>query len=292
MTSRPTSRSEDEEYEDLLWAQVDSVAILTLNRPERRNALNRSMARSIIRALRRADGDDEIRAVVITGAGDDFCVGADLSGGSSSVKRLLEIDRPERPADFQEGAGIISVQIHHMLKPVIAAVNGAAIGAGATIATSMDLRLATEQARFGYVFTRRGLTPEGASTWFLPRLVGLGRALDWTMSGRIFGVDEALAAGLLCSVHPTAGFLDVAVERARQLVDGTSPQAVALTRRLIRTMSAFATPREASLVESRLFWDRATSADIKEGISSFLERRTPQFDRRVAGQMPEWLEVR
>ncbi|WP_207943231.1 enoyl-CoA hydratase-related protein [Actinomadura sp. KC345] len=267
---------------------ADAVATIWLNRPAHRNAISVDMLDGLHDLLHRADADPSVRGVVVTGSGRTFSAGADLSDGPDSLARLIAGDeRGHQGPDYHEPAGRVSLRIRAMTKPVIAAVNGDAIGGGATIVTAMDMRLAAERARFGFVFTRRGVTPEGASSWYLPRLVGPGRAMRWMLSGELVTTAEARTAGLVDTVLPEPDLLPAAEAIVREIAEHTSAKAVALTRRLLLDMGAAAGPEAAASAESRLLRAHAGSTDTREGIASFLERRPARFTERVpAEQVP------
>jgi enoyl-CoA hydratase/carnithine racemase len=263
------------------YAVADRIATVTLNRPEARNGYTVRMADELAAAFEEADSDPAVRVVVLTGAGDDFCVGADLSAGG--------LDLAADDESWHEPAGRCSMRIFAMNKPVIAAVRGAAVGAGSTIILPADYRLASTDARFGFVFSRRGLYPEGASTWFLPRLVGLGRAMDWMVSGRVFDAAEAHAAGMVHSLHEPGEVLDRAYELARDLIRTTAPTSVAVIRQMLYRMSPLDSPFPVQRLDSRLIAGCATSQDTAEGILSFLQRRDPQWTGEVPRDLPGYL---
>lgn len=272
------------EYTQITYRVADRIATLTLNRPEARNAYTVTMADELADALYRADQDPEVRVVVLTGTGPDFCVGADLSQGGFEFDDAAGAD-----AAWQEPAGRVCRRVFASTKPVIAALNGAAVGGGITITLAADYRLAATDSRFGFVFVRRGIYPEGASTWFLPRLVGLGRALDWMISGRVFDADEALAAGLVHSLHEPAALLDAAYALAAELVSTTAPVSVAVTRQLLYRMSSVDSPDPVHELDSRLIGSIAGNPDAAEGVLSFLHKRAPEFALRVPGDLPDFL---
>lgn len=272
------------EYEQITYSVDGSVATVSLNRPSARNGYTVVMADELADAFACADSDDSVRVVVFTGEGKDFCVGADLSGGSFDTTGNAELDDT-----FLEPAGQCSMQIFQMNKPVIAAIRGAAVGAGSSILLSADFRLAAEDARFGFVFTRRGIVPEGASTWFLPRLVGLPKAVDWMISGRVFDVEEAHAAGLVSEVLPVDRLLGRAYELAAELVANTAPVSVAVTRQLLYRMSSQDLPFSTQALHSKLVANVLTTADAAEGVTSFLERRPADFPGRVSSDLPDFL---
>lgn len=272
-------------YSEITYVVDDSIATVSLNRPQARNGYTLTMADELADAFDRADRDESVRVVVFTGEGKDFCVGADLSGGGFDVN---EQDAGQQE-DWHEPAGRCSLRIFTMNKPVIAAMPGAAVGAGATITLACDYRLATTESRFGFVFSRRGIYPEGASTWFLPRLVGLGTALDWMISGRIISANDAKAAGLVHSLHEPQNLLNSAYELANDLASNTAPVSVAVIRQMLYRMSEADSPFEVQKLDSRLIASLATSADAVEGVTSFLERRDPRFPGTVSQDLPGYL---
>ena len=273
-------------YQEITYAVADRIATVTLNRPEARNGYTLRMSDELASAFDRADADENVRAVVFTGAGNDFCVGADLSAGT------LSIGAEEAEAGWDEPAGRCSMRIFRMNKPVIAAIRGAAVGAGSTTILSADYRLAATDSRFGFVFSRRGLYPEGASTWFLPRLVGLGRALDWMISGRVFPASEALAAGLVTSLHEPSEVLPRAYELARELITKTAPLSVAVIRQMLYRMSPLESPFPVQRLDSRLIAGCSKSPDAIEGVVSFLQKRDPEWTEKVSEDLPEYLPWR
>ena len=286
-------------YEEVVVAVRDRILTLTLNRPEKLNAFTATMMREMIDVFTRVNEDDEVRAVVVTGAGRGFCAGADLSQGADTFNATRRGDRPERnagPADavdfsderVRDGGGRVTLAIFDCLKPVIAAVNGPAVGIGATMQLAMDIRIASEQARFGFVFSRRGIVPEACSSWFLPRIVGIGQALDWCMSGRVFPAAEALAGGLVKEVVSPGQLLARAYEIAGEIRDNTSAVSVALIRQMMWRLSALDHPMEAHKIDSRGIYARGASADVREGVVSFLEKRPANFPDKVSRDMPRY----
>ncbi|MEV6640759.1 enoyl-CoA hydratase-related protein [Amycolatopsis sp. NPDC051371] len=266
------------------YAVADRIATVTLNRPEARNGYTIRMADELGAAMDRADRDEDVRVVVLTGAGKDFCVGADLSQGG------FDFDPATGPdAAWQEPAGRCSKRIFTMNKPVIAALHGAAVGAGSTITLPCDYRLASEDSRFGFVFTRRGIYPEGASAWFLPRLVGMGTALDWMISGRVFPAAEALEKGLVHKVFPTGTVLDEAYALARDIIANTAPVSVAVTRQLLYRMASADSPFPVHELDSKLIGGLGANPDAVEGVMSFLQKRPPEFGMRVEKDLPPYL---
>jgi len=272
------------DYADITYEVADRIATVTLDRPQARNGYTVRMADELGHAMDRADHDEDVRVVILTANGKDFCVGADLSGGG------FDFDLAEGPgAEWQEPAGRCSKRIYTMNKPVIAAIQGAAVGGGITITLSCDYRLAATDARFGFVFVRRGIYPEGASAWFLPRLVGMGTAMDWMISGRVFDAEEAHRAGLVTSLHAPGKLLDKAYELARDLVKNTAPVSVAVTRQLLYRMSGLDSPFPVHETDSKLIGDLPNTPDAVEGVLSFLQKRPPSFGMRVDKDLPDYL---
>src|SRR5215217_7898004 len=272
------------DYEHIRTDLDERVLTITLNRPDRLNAFTPTMKDELIAAFDRVDADDEVRAVIVTGAGRGFCAGADLQSGGETFDYRARGVEDEVPRD---GGGQVTLRIFDCTKPVIAAINGPAVGVGATMTLPMDVRLASDQARIGFVFTRRGIVPEAASSWFLPRLVGISRAMEWVATGRVFDAQEALQGGLVRSVHPPDELLPAATALAREIADNTAPVSVALARKLMWTMLGAAHPMEAHRADSRAMFARGQSDDAREGVTSFLEKRPAQFTDRVSDGLPE-----
>jgi enoyl-CoA hydratase/carnithine racemase len=267
----------------------DRVMVLTLNRPEKLNAFNPTMMQDLIDAFDRADADDDVRAVVVTGAGERaFCAGADVSGGSGTF------DHSAAGAWHRDTGGKVALRVFNSAKPVIGAVNGAAVGVGASMLLPMDIRLASQKARFGFAFARRGIVPESAASWFLPRAVGMQTALEWTFTGRMVSAEEALSAGLVRTVHPAEELLPAALELAREIADHTSAVSVALTRQMLWRMLGAGHPMAAHRLDSRLMSQIGGGPESREGVASFLDKRLPSFPGRVSRDMPEcypwWVE--
>jgi enoyl-CoA hydratase/carnithine racemase len=278
-------------FETLLYAVEDGVALVTLNRPEKLNAFNTQMMNDLIAAFDETDRDDAVRCVIVTGAGRAFCAGADLSAGAQTFDYEARggeaMAARTREGAQRDGGGLLTLRIFESLKPVIAAVNGAAVGVGATMQLAMDIRLASTAARYGFVFARRGLNPEAASSWFLPHLVGVQTALEWCYTGRIFPAQEAFDRGLVRSLHAPDDLLPAARALAREIVDNTAPVSVALTRQLIWRMAGAAHPMEAHRADSRGIQARGKSGDAREGVTSFLEKRPAVFPDRVSSDLPD-----
>lgn len=260
------------------------IVVLTLDRPERLNAWTPTMADELIEAFDAADRDDDVRAVVVTGAGRGFCAGADLERGGSTFDWRERQAGEEIPRD---NGGQFTLRVFESTKPVIAAINGPAVGVGITMTLPMDMRLAADDARMGFVFTRRGIVPEACSSWFLPRIVGIGQAMEWTSTGRVFSAHEALASGLVRSLHPAGELLDAARALAGEIAEHAAPVSVALTRRMLWTMLGADHPMEAHRADSRAMFLRGQSDDAREGVSAFLEKRPARFDDRVSEGLPD-----
>jgi enoyl-CoA hydratase/carnithine racemase len=272
------------EFEQIRYEADAGVLTITLDRPDRLNAFTPTMKDELIAAFDLADADDEVRAVIVTGAGRGFCAGADLQAGGETFDYRARGVADDVPRD---GGGQIALRIFESAKPVIAAINGPAVGVGATMTLPMDVRMASDAAKIGFVFTRRGIVPEACSSWFLPRVVGIGQAMEWAATGRVFGADEALAGGLVCSVHPGDELLGAANALAREIADNTAPVSVALARRLMWTMLGASHPMEAHRADSRAMLARCQSGDAREGVTSFLEKRPPSFPDRVSDGLPD-----
>jgi enoyl-CoA hydratase/carnithine racemase len=272
------------DFSEILYGVDDGVLTITLNRPDRLNAFTRTMMGELIEAFDRADADDDVRAVIVTGAGRGFCAGADLERGGETFDWRAEQREGDVPRD---GGGQVSLRIFDMTKPVIAAINGPAVGVGITMTLPMDIRLAAEGAKIGFVFTRRGIVPEACSSWFLPRLVGIAQAMEWAATGRVFEADEALRGGLVRAVHPADELLAAANALAREIADNTAPVSVALARRLLWDMLGEDHPMAAHRADSRAMFSRGQSEDAREGVMSFLEKRPAKFADRVSDGLPE-----
>jgi len=295
------------EFEHIRVDVAGGILTITLHRPEAMNAFTAQMMRELIAAFDRADADDAVRAVIVTGSGERaFCAGADLSAGAATFdydksKGFNDGGSPVR-ADgsidwdhdgIRDGGGLVSLRIFQCRKPVIGAINGAAVGIGATMTLPMDFRLAADTARYGFVFARRGIVPEAASSWFLPRLVGISTALDWCYSGRLMPAAEAQEAGLIRSVHAPTDLLPAARALAHELTAHSAPVSIALTRQMMWRMMGAPSPIEAHRLDSRLIWSRGASGDAREGVTAFLEKREPTWPDRVSADTPHfspWLD--
>ena len=271
----------------------DGIATITLNRPDKLNAYNPQMRAELHALFDETDADDKVRVVIVTGAGRAFCAGADLSSGGKTFDRNAHGGDPLRESlrvgdVYRDGGGTTTLRMYESLKPIIGAINGAAVGIGVTMQLPMDIRMASSDARFGFVFARRGITPEAASSWYLPRLVGMQTALEWCMTGRLFGADEALARGLVRSVHAPDDLLPAARALAREIADNSAPVSVALARQMMWRLSAAPHPMFAHRIDSRSIQARGASADAREGVGAFLEKRPAVFPDQVSSDMPDF----
>ncbi|MGB9182921.1 MAG: crotonase/enoyl-CoA hydratase family protein [Solirubrobacteraceae bacterium] len=266
-------------FEQIRAEVDDQVLTITLNRPDRLNAWTATMGQELRDAFDRADADDEVRAVVITGAGRGFCAGADLAGGGDTFDWRRREHGGVTPRD---NGGQFTLRVFDCTKPVIAAINGPAVGVGATMTLPMDIRLAADTAKMGFVFARRGIVPEACSSWFLPRVVGISQAMEWVATGRVFSAQEALQAGLVRSLHPPDQLLEAAYDLAREIAENTAPVSVALARRMLWTMLGAEHPMIAHRADSRAMFSRGQSADAHEGVTAFLDKRAPVFPDRVS----------
>jgi enoyl-CoA hydratase/carnithine racemase len=271
-------------FREIRYEVEDGVAMLTLDRPERLNAVTRTMIDELIEAFSRADADDAVRVVIVTGAGRAFCAGADLSAGGRTFDRTAR--DPGAAGEHRDGGGRVTLRIYDMVKPVIAAINGPAVGFGATLTLPMDIRIASTSARIGFVFSRRGVVPEACSTWFLPRLVGMARAAEWVYTGRVFSAEEAKEGGLVSRVVAPDALLPTARELAQEIARNTSPVSVALARQLMWKLLGADHPMAAHRLDSKGMDWTGRSADAREGVSAFLDKRPPRFTSRPSADMP------
>ncbi len=282
------------DFEQITLDVADGIAVLTLNRPKKMNAFTARMMHELIAAFDITDADDDVRAVIVTGAGERaFCAGADLSEGAATFdydKRAEagEAGRTEKIEIQRDGGGRVVLRMFDSLKPIIGAINGAAVGIGATMLLPMDIRIAADTARLGFVFNRRGVNPEAASSWFLPRLVGISKALEWCYSGRVFPAQEALEGGLVRSLHPPGELMAAALEIAREIADNTAAVSTTLTRQMMWRMLGASHPMEAHIVDSAAIYSRGRTEDAREGVMSFLEKRDPVFPVKVSDGMPDF----
>lgn len=282
-------------FETLLYSVEDGVATVTLHRPEKMNAFTAQMMKDLIDVFDVTDADDNVRTVIVTGSGRAFCAGADLSsgGGTFDYKARGESIREEAKVGevYRDGGGRVTLRIYESLKPVIAAVNGAAVGVGVTMQLPMDIRMASTDAKFGFVFAKRGITPEAASSWFLSKVVGVSTALEWCFTGRVFSAQEAYERGLVRSLHAPDELLPAARALAREIADNTAPVSVALSRQMLWRMAGADHPMEAHKVDSRAIQSRGASADTKEGVTAFLEKRPAVYPNKVSTDLPDiWPE--
>lgn len=271
------------DYQEIRWELDRGVATLTLNRPERMNAYTPTMRDELVRAFEAADRDDAVRAVVVTGAGKAFCAGADLGQGGATFSH-----ESVRLADYRDGGGRVTLAIHRCRKPVIAAIQGAAVGVGITMTLPMDIRVAASDAKIGFVFARRGIVPEACSSWFLPRIVGVGKATEWVFTGRVFRAADEAQSGLFNHVVPTGDVLPKAVEIAREIADHTSATSVALAKGLIWRGLGDDSPEKAHLNDSKCMYWAGMQKDAHEGIQSFLEKRPAAFTLSASRDMPDF----
>src|ERR1700712_343611 len=274
------------DYTQILYDVADHVATITLNRPEALNAFTGTMMNEIIDAFDRIDADDDVRAVIVTGAGRGFCAGADLSSGGETFSRGGSDVQTDAGVP-RDGGGLVSLRIFACKKPVIGAINGPAVGVGVTMTLPMDIRMASESARFGFVFARRGIVPEACSSYFLPRVVGISQATEWCFTGRVFPASEALAGRLVRSVHAPDELLRAGRALAAEIAENASPVSVALTRQMLWRMLGADHPMEAHRVDSRGILERGRSEDSKEGVVSFLEKRPAVFPLKVSTDLPD-----
>jgi enoyl-CoA hydratase/carnithine racemase len=286
-------------YEQIAVEIEDAILTLTLNRPDKLNAFTGTMMREMIDVFTKVNADDDVRAVIVTGAGRAFCAGADLSGGADTFDASRNPARAERnagPAEtvnwsderVRDGGGRLTLAIFECLKPIIAAVNGPAVGVGVTMQLAMDIRIASEAARFGFVFARRGIIPEAASSWFLPKIVGIAQALEWCYSGRVFDSQEALRGRLVSEIVPPEQLLPRANALAAEIRDNTAPVSVALIRQMMWRLSAIDHPMEAHKIDSRGIYSRGQSLDVREGVAAFLQKRKADFPQQVSRDMPPY----
>ena len=278
--------------EEIIYDVKDRVATVILNRPDKLNAFTTRMRDGLIETFTRADEDDAVRVVIVTGAGRAFCAGADLSAGPATFDYAR---RGVQDEERRDGGGRVALRIYSLKKPVIAAVNGPAVGVGVTMTLPMDIRIASSAARFGLVFARRGIVPEACSSWFLPRVVGLSQAAEWLYTGRVFDAAEALAGGLVSRVVPPEELLPAATALAREIADNTSGVAVALARQMLWRMAGADHPMEAHKVDSRGIYAMGASPDVAEGIAAFKEKRPARFTMKPSTDMPDfypWWEER
>ncbi len=269
-------------YQTILVDESEGIFTITFNRPDRLNALSQQMLVDTLAALDQADADDGVRAIVVTGAGRGFCAGADLGGGGATFDHRER----EAPSEHRDGGGLLTLRIFECRKPVIAAINGPAVGVGSTMTLPMDVRIASEEARFGFVFARRGIVPEAASSYFLPRVVGISQAMEWVATGRVFSAQEALAGRLVSRVVPHAELLPTARALAREIADHTSAVSVCLARQMMWKMLGADHPMEAHKLDSRLIHAMGALPDAYEGVQSFLEKRPAKFTMRVSQDLP------
>lgn len=274
------------EFQEIMYDVSEGIATITLNRPDKLNAFTGRMMHEIISALDITDADDEVKVVIFTGSGRAFCAGADLSsGGETFAKGGSDVQTKQGVP--RDGGGLVSLRIFNSNKPVIGVINGPAVGVGVTMTLPMDFRLASDTAKFGFVFAKRGIVPEACSSYFLPRLVGIAQATEWVYTGRVFTADEALSGGLVRSVHSGDDLMATARGIAREIADNTAPVSVAMSRRMLWQMLGASHPMEAHRADSRGIQQRGRSADSKEGVVSFLEKRAAVYPDKVSDGLPD-----
>ena len=276
------------DYKNILLEQRDNIAVLSLNRPNKLNAFTFSMMEEMIDALDALDADDNVHALIITGKGRAFCAGADLSSGQETFNPSFD-DFAVQESDFRrDSGGILTLRMYKFLKPIVIACNGPAVGIGASMQLAADVRLASDQARFGFVFNNRGIVPDACSSWFLPKIVGISSALELTYSGRIIDASEALKLNLVSSIHDSENLLDNALDFAKNMVKNSAPVSIAVTRQMLWRSLEGSGPYDAHVVESKAIDSRGASEDAKEGVSSFLEKRGAEFKNKVSLDMPSF----
>ena len=276
------------DFKNILLEQRENIAVLFLNRPNKLNAFTFSMMEEIISALDSLEADDSVHAVIITGKGRAFCAGADLSSGQDTFNPSFD-DFAVQESDFRrDSGGILTLRMYKFLKPIVVACNGPAVGIGASMQLAADIRLASDQARFGFVFNNRGIVPDACSSWFLPKIVGISRALELTYSGRIIDAQEALQLNLVASIHDSENLLSNAVDITKKMVQNSAPVSISLTRQMLWRSLESSGPYDAHVIESKAIDSRGASEDAKEGVSSFLEKRPAEFKNKVSSDMPEF----
>ena len=273
-------------YIEIIYEVSDNIATVTLHRPDKMNAFTGVMMNELLQVFDEIDADDNVRAVIVTGSGRAFCAGADLSHGAETFSDG-KLSGQTPTAVRRDGGGMVTLRMFRCNKPIIGAINGAAVGIGATMTLPMDIRIAADSAKMGFVFTRRGIVPEACSSWFLPRLVGISQAQEWVLTGRVFLADEALRGGLVRSIHPQDELMQVARELAKEIVDNAAPVSVALARQMMWRMLGASHPMEAHRVDSRGIQERGRSADTREGVMSFLQKRPAVFGDKVTTDVPD-----
>jgi len=275
-------------FETILYEIENKVLTITLNRPDRLNAFNPQMGHDLINALDHADADDNVRAIIFTGAGRAYCAGADLGSGGDTFDSSAATDPADPDRIHRDGGGLVSLRIYECLKPTIAAINGPAVGVGVTSTLPMDIRIASETARFGFVFARRGIVPEACSSWFLPRVVGISRAAEWCYTGEVFDAAEALDGRLVRSVVPADELMPTARALAENIANNTSAVSVSLTRHMLWRLLGADHPMEAHKLDSRGVQYMGSTADAREGVESFLEKREPNYELSPTADMPDY----
>jgi len=275
------------DFTEIDYAVDERIATITLDRPDRMNAFTHTMCAEMLAAFDLVDADDDVRVVIVTGRGRAFCAGADLGGGGATFDAVTQAGREFTKAP-RDGGGLVTLRIFECTKPVIAAMNGSAVGIGVTMTLPMDIRVLADSAKVGFVFAARGIVPEAASSWFLPRVVGINQALEWCLTSRVFRAQEALDGGLVRSIHPADEVLGVARGLAAEIVANAAPVSAALTRQMMWRMLGADHPMEAHKIDSRGIFDLGRSADVREGVTSFLEKRPPEWTMVPSRDLPDW----
>ena len=275
------------DFKTITLEQDENLAILLLNRPEKLNAFTFLMMEELISALDLIEDDDSFHAV-ISGAGRGFCAGADLSGGKETFNPSFDNFAVQEQDFRRDSGGILTLRMYKFLKPIIFACNGPAVGIGASMQLAGDIRIASENARFGFVFNNRGIVPDACSSWFLPKIVGISKALDLTFSGKIIDSQEALDISLISSIHKSENLMNDAKKIAQDLIEKSAPVSIAITRQMLWRSFGQANPYEAHVIESKAIDSRGASDDAKEGVNSFLEKRPAKFKNLISSDMPDF----
>ena len=280
-------------FETIIFTEKNSLALITLNRPEKLNAFNQVMLSEMLEAFDYIDKKDSIRAVILAGAGRAFCAGADLSAGEKTFD--TEFDNSKKyTEDFRrDSGGILTLRMYRCLKPIVVACNGAAVGVGATMQLAADIRIASTSSKFSFPFAKRGIAPDACSSWFLPKIVGISKALEWSYSGELLDASDAYEAGLVSYLVEPSELMDKAIQIANKLIKESSPVSIALTRQMMWSLSSTSTPEEAHIIDSKVIDSRGSSGDAAEGVMSFLEKRNADYPNKISSDMPSifpWIE--
>ena len=276
------------DFKNILLEQRDDIAVLFLNRPNKLNAFTFSMMEEMLHAFDAIEADDNIKAVIISGQGRAFCAGADLTAGGGTFNPSFDDFAVEQGGFRRDSGGILTLRMYKFLKPIVVACNGPAVGIGASMQLAADIRLASESSKFGFVFNNRGIVPDACSSWFLPKIVGISRALEWTYSGRLIEPEEALKSNLISSIHKSEDLLDNALQITRNMIKNSAPVSIALSRQMLWRALGDSNPYDAHIIESRVIDSRGASGDATEGVNSFLEKRPVKFQNTVSSDMPDF----